>query len=182
VWVVLALLFVFAPPAATPRDRSRVSAVEYKPERCAYCQAETWCELRANKKWQCRGCKAVRYFQHYLYPPIGYQLTWWSEKATRDLFGTIDMETGLRQYLTAYISMGKQNGKSNWCGGLPIYHLDCEDEPDPEVYGAAGAKDQAGIVFKATDEADPRERRSDAAVQDPGLDEEDRAPRSARVV
>jgi len=68
----------------------------------------------------------------------------------RDVYGTIDMQTGLRRYRRAYISMGKQNGKSFLTGGLPIYHLDCEDERVPEVYGAAGAKDQASIVFKAT--------------------------------
>lgn len=128
---------------------------EQRPERCAWCEeagrpAENWCELRANGKWQCLGCKAVRYFQHFLYPPIGYSLLPWSETVLRKLYGTIDMETGLRQYRRAYLSMGKQNGKSNLSGGLPLYHLDCEKEPDAEVCGAAAAKDQAGLVFKAT--------------------------------
>jgi len=34
-------------------------------------------------------------------------------------------------------------------GGLPIYHLLMEDEFQPEAYGVASARDQAGIVFKA---------------------------------
>lgn len=49
----------------------------------------------------------------------------------------------------AYVSMGKQNGKSFLTGGLPIYHLLMEDEQDPEAYGCAAAKEQAGIVYKA---------------------------------
>ena len=156
-WVVLWLALLFGSQPASAVERSAVSAVEYKPERCAYCEAEgrpseNWCEKRANGKWQCRGCKAVQYFRNYLYPPVRPVLTLfdWAERILRDIYGTIDMETGLRQYRRAYLSMGKQNGKSSLSGGLPIYHLDCEDEPDAEVYGAAAAKDQAGIVFKAT--------------------------------
>ena len=37
-------------------------------------------------------------------------------------------------------------------GGLPLYHLLLEDERNPEAYGAAAAKDQAGLVFKAAAE------------------------------
>src|SRR5450631_2086905 len=32
---------------------------------------------------------------------------------------------------------------------LPIYHLLMENELNPEAYGCAAAKDQAGIIFKA---------------------------------
>lgn len=148
-WLILCLLAASA-AGAVPSQRSAVSAVEYRPEICAYCNAPTWCEFRGNGKWQCRGCKVVRYFRHFLYPPIGYSLLPWGEKVLRDLYGTVNPENGMRQYRRAYLSMGKQNGKSFLTGGLPLYHLDCEDEPDPEVYGAAAAKDQAGIVFKAT--------------------------------
>lgn len=155
-WVILCLLlFSSGSPLMAASEARPVTVAEYKPERCAYCQAEgrpseNWCELRANGKWQCRGCKAVRYFESYLYAPIGYSLRKWSEKVLREIYGTIDMSTGLRRFRRAYISMGKQNGKSFLTGGLPIYHLDCESEQDPEVYGAAAAKDQASIVFKAT--------------------------------
>ena len=147
-WVILWLAMLggsagFGSPV--PEER------QYRPERCAYCSAETWCDLRQNGKWQCRGCRVVRYFQYYLYPPIGYSLVDWSEKLLRDVYGTVNMETGLRQYHRVYGSMGKQNGKSFLTGGLPLYHLDVESvEPDPEVCGCAAAKDQAGLVFKAT--------------------------------
>lgn len=151
-WLILAVLsFLQASAIATLPYRENVSAVgEYRPERCGYCQKETWCDLRHNGKWQCRGCRAVRYFSEYLYPPVNYVLLPWGEKVLRDVYGTVIPETGKRQYRRVYLSMGKQNGKSFLTGGLPLYHLDCEDEVDPEVYGAAAAKDQAGIVFKAT--------------------------------
>jgi phage terminase large subunit-like protein len=67
----------------------------------------------------------------------------------RDLYGSVDARTGLRQYRRSYISVAKQNGKSFLLGGLPIYHLLMEDEPQPEAYGIASARDQASIVYKA---------------------------------
>lgn len=124
--------------------------VDYRPERCAYCNAENWCELRANGKRQCRGCKAERYFEHFLYPPIGATLRGWTRAALRAIYGTVDMETGIRRFRRAFLSAAKQNGKSFLTGGIPIYHLDVEEVEDPEVYGAASAKKQASIVFKAT--------------------------------
>jgi phage terminase large subunit-like protein len=122
---------------------------EYKPETCAYCAADTWCEIRANGKPQCRGCKVERFFSEILYPPLGYTLMGWQRKVLRELYGTVAPEDGLRQYRTAYVSVGKKNGKSFLIGGLPIYHLLMENERNPEAYGAAAAKDQAGLVFKA---------------------------------
>jgi len=122
---------------------------DYRPETCAYCQADTWCEIRANGKPQCRACKVERFFSEILYPPLGYRLLDWQRKVLRDLYGTVMPETGLRQYRHGYISVAKQNGKSFLFGGLPLYHLLMEDELNPEAYGCAAAKDQAGIVFKA---------------------------------
>jgi phage terminase large subunit-like protein len=73
----------------------------------------------------------------------------WHRRVIRDLFGTVRSEDGRRQYQRAYISTGKQNGKSFLTGGLPIYHILMESELNPEAYGAASAKEQAGIVFKS---------------------------------
>jgi phage terminase large subunit-like protein len=122
---------------------------DYKPETCSYCQADTWCEIRANGKPQCRACKVERFFSQILYPPLSYRLLDWQRKVLRDLYGTVLPETGLRRYRHGYVSVAKQNGKSFLFGGLPIYHLLMEDEINPEAYGCAAAKDQAGIVFKA---------------------------------
>jgi phage terminase large subunit-like protein len=127
----------------------------YRQKTCAYCRielgdlADTWCELRGNGKWQCRACKVERFFARVLYPPLGYRLIKWQRKVLRDIYGTVSPETGRRKYRSAYISVGKQNGKSFLIAGLPIYHLLMEDERNPEVYGCAAAKDQAGLVFKA---------------------------------
>lgn len=122
---------------------------EYKPEKCAYCNAETWCELRSSAKWQCRGCKVERFFELVLYPPLGYRLLEWQRKVLREIYGTVNQETGLRRYRRAFISVAKKNGKSFLVGGLPLYHMlmEIDDEPNPLVYGGAASKGQAALVF-----------------------------------
>jgi len=133
-----------------PRVQASGSALfDYRPEICAYCNTETWCELRANQQRQCRGCKVVRFFSRVLYPPLGYELIGWQEKVLRDVYGTVRPEDGLRRYTSAFIEVAKKNGKSFLIGGMPLYNLLMEDELNPEAYGAAAAKDQAGLVFKA---------------------------------
>lgn len=123
----------------------------YKLDTCFYCGAETWCEThREIPNPQCRACKVERFFEKVLYAPLGYHLQGWGRKILRDLYGTVRPESGLRRYRRGYVSTGKQNGKSFIIGGLPIYHLVMEeDEFQPEAYGIASARDQAGIVFKA---------------------------------
>lgn len=123
----------------------------YVPAKCDFCSAITWCELRESGKRQCRGCKVERFFANVLYKPLGYRLFGWTRKVLRDLYGTVNLETGRRQYRRAYISVAKQNGKSFLIGGLPLYHLEMENEDGAEAFGAAAARDQAGIVFKAAE-------------------------------
>jgi phage terminase large subunit-like protein len=123
---------------------------EYRPEKCAYCAAETWCEIRRNGKPQCRACKIERFFSEILYPPLGYTLMGWQRKVLRELYGTVRPEDGKRRYRAGYVSVAKKNGKSFLIGGLPIYHLLMEGERNPEVYGAAAARDQAAIVFRSS--------------------------------
>ncbi len=122
---------------------------DYRPDTCAWCNADTWCEIRSNGAPQCRACKIELFYEQVLYPPLEYRLLPWWRKVIRDLYGTVEPDTGLRRYRRAYVSLGKQNGKSYGTGGLPIYHLLMEDERDPEAYGCAAAREQAGIVFKA---------------------------------
>ncbi len=122
---------------------------DYRPATCAYCDADTWCEIRANGKPQCRACKIERFYSEILYPPLGYGLIGWQRQVLRDLYGTVSPEDGRRRYRSAYISVAKKNGKSFLIGGLPLYHLLMENETNPEAYGAAASKDQAGLVFKA---------------------------------
>lgn len=161
-WVVqfllISLMFAAAEnasgtvPPVIPGPRVQASGstlFDYRPEICAYCNTETWCELRANNQRQCRGCKVVRFFSRVLYPPLGYELIGWQAKVLRDVYGTVRPEDGLRRYTSAFIEVAKKNGKSFLIGGMPLYNLLMEDELNPEAYGAAAAKDQAGLVFKA---------------------------------
>lgn len=119
-----------------------------KLDLCAYCSRATWCETRFNGKPQCGACKAVLYFQ-WLYAHVDFQLLAWQEKALRDIYGTVNIDTGERRYRRAYLSMAKKNGKSFFVGGMPIYHITSEGIERPEAYGAAAAKKQAALVFDA---------------------------------
>ncbi len=120
-------------------------------EICAYCQTPTFCEIRANGKPQCKACKVERFFDEILYKPIGFRLLPWQRRDLRNIYGTVD-EKGIRRYKRAYLSVAKKNGKSFLIGGLPIYHLLMENEMNASAYGAAAAKDQAGLVFRAATE------------------------------
>lgn len=116
---------------------------------CEYCGKITWCELREDESWQCRGCKIVAYFR-WMYSFIDYQLLAWQEHELRSLYGTVDPDTGLRKYRRAYIEISKKNGKSFLIGGLPIYHLLMEDVRKPEAFGAGANQKSASQIFKAS--------------------------------
>lgn len=119
----------------------------YRPDTCAYCGADTWCEYIRDRP-QCRACKIERFYERLLYPPLGYLRLDWGREILRDLYGTVQPEDGLRAYDRAYISMAKKNAKSSWAAGLPLYHLLCENEPRAEAYGAAASKEQATTIFR----------------------------------
>lgn len=121
----------------------------YHPDTCKYCSADTWCETRSDGSPQCRACKVERFYERVLYPPLNLSLMGWHRKVLRDIFGTVRREDGSRKFRRAYVSTAKQNGKSFITAGLPLYHILMEDELNPEAYGSASAKEQAGIVFKA---------------------------------
>lgn len=70
----------------------------------------------------------------------------WQEQIIRDLFGIVD-ENGHRQFRTAYIEIGKKNGKSELAAAVALYLLYADNEPSAEVYGAAADRQQASIVF-----------------------------------
>lgn len=124
---------------------------DYKPATCAYCNADTWCEIRGNGKPQCRACEAERFFELVLYAPIGFKLLPWQRKDIRAIYGTVRAEDGLRQYRRILEAVAKKNGKTFMVGGAPLYHLIVEADriDNPKAYGAAAAKDQAGLVFEA---------------------------------
>ena len=70
----------------------------------------------------------------------------WQEQIVRDVFGIVD-ENGHRQFRTAYVEIGKKNGKSELAAAIALYLLFADNEPSAEVYGAAADRQQASIVF-----------------------------------
>ena len=70
----------------------------------------------------------------------------WQEQIIRDVFGIVD-ENGKRQFRTAFVEIGKKNGKSELAAAVALYMLYADNEPSAEVYGAAADRQQASIVF-----------------------------------
>jgi len=55
---------------------------------------------------------------------------------------------GFRRFRTAYVEIGKGNGKTPMAAGIGVYALVADGEPSAEVYSAATAHHQAAICFK----------------------------------
>ncbi len=70
----------------------------------------------------------------------------WQEQIIRDLFGIIK-KNGFRQFNTAYIEIGKKNGKSELAAAVALYLLCADNEEGAEIYGCANDRAQASIVF-----------------------------------
>ena len=70
----------------------------------------------------------------------------WQEQVIRDIFGIVD-GNGKRQFRTAFVEIGKKNGKSELAAAVALYMLYADNEPSAEVYGAAADRQQASIVF-----------------------------------
>ena len=72
----------------------------------------------------------------------------WQEKIISDVFGTVrDDDPTVRQYSTAYIEIGKKNGKSELGAAIALNMLCNDDEWKAEVYSCAADRQQASIVF-----------------------------------
>lgn len=70
----------------------------------------------------------------------------WEEKIIRDVFGTVRLD-GTRQYQVVYIEVPKKQGKSELAAGFALQGLCADGEWGAEVYGCAGDRQQASIVF-----------------------------------
>lgn len=77
---------------------------------------------------------------------VPFTLLPWQEQALRDIFGTV-RENGTRQYNLAYIEIAKKQGKSELGAALALQGLCADDEWAAEVYGCAGDRQQASIIF-----------------------------------
>jgi phage terminase large subunit-like protein len=101
----------------------------------------------------CRACEVCLFFESYLtltgdYAGQPFLLMPWTRKTLRDIFGTLE-DDGLRQYRDVYLEVAKKNTKTTLCAGLVLFCLSTTKTTGTEVYSAATAKDQAGIVFRA---------------------------------
>ncbi len=87
------------------------------------------------------------FFENVLYRPLGFHLLAWQKAFLRELYGTHERDSWLRQFWEAFLLVSKKNGKSFLVSGLPLYHIVREDVYNPLVYGCATAREQAGEVF-----------------------------------
>lgn len=63
------------------------------------------------------------------------------------LFGWTRKADGYRRFRTAYLEMGKGNGKSPLDAGMVLYMMVADGEPRAECFSAGSSKDQARVVF-----------------------------------
>jgi phage terminase large subunit-like protein len=75
-----------------------------------------------------------------------FRLMPWQETIIRDIFGIVDAD-GYRQFRTAYVEVGKKNGKSELAAAVALYLLFADGEAGAEVYSCAADINQASIVF-----------------------------------
>jgi phage terminase large subunit-like protein len=75
-----------------------------------------------------------------------FELEPWQQFITASLFGWMDSEN-CRRFRTAYIEIGKGNGKSPLAAGFCLYGLVADHERAAEIYCCANKKEQAKILF-----------------------------------
>lgn len=79
-------------------------------------------------------------------------LPWQRDDLIRPLFGTLLDDSETRQYRTCYVEVPRKNGKSQIAAGIALYLLFADGEPGAQIYGAAGDRDQATIVYRVASE------------------------------
>jgi len=76
-----------------------------------------------------------------------FELLPWQSFVIANLFGWLNRETNNRRYRTAYIQVGRKNGKTTLLAGMSLAMLDFDGEQGSEVYYCATKRDQARICF-----------------------------------
>jgi phage terminase large subunit-like protein len=74
--------------------------------------------------------------------------SWQSDDIVRPLFGTINPDTNMRRYRTAFVAIPRKNSKTTIAAALALYLLVMDGEPGAQVYSAAADRDQASITFR----------------------------------
>ena len=78
-------------------------------------------------------------------------LPWQRDLIIRPLFGWYRSD-GTRRFRRLFLEIGKKNGKSGLCSGLGLLLAFADAEPGAQVFCAAGAEEQARIVFRPSAE------------------------------
>lgn len=63
------------------------------------------------------------------------------------LFGWLSAD-GTRRFRTAYVEMGKGNGKTPLCAGIGLYGMIADGESAAQVFAAAVTRDEAKVLFQ----------------------------------
>lgn len=71
----------------------------------------------------------------------------WQQFILGMLFGWKSAD-GFRRFRTAYVELGKGNGKSPLAAGIGLFGLIADGEAAAEIYSAAVVKDQAKILYR----------------------------------
>ena len=95
--------------------------------------------------------RAIQFFEHLKHtksPFHGqpFKLLDWEHKIVSDVYGTVN-DRGIRIYQYVYVEVPKKNGKSELGAGFALKQLFFDGEINGEVYGCAGDKEQASLVF-----------------------------------
>jgi phage terminase large subunit-like protein len=102
---------------------------------------------------QAAAARAIAFFQKFLFLAEGdnagqpFKLQPWQQFIIGSLFGWKSAD-GFRRFRTAYIEIGKGNGKSPVAAGIGLFGLIADKENAAEIYSAAVVKDQAKILFR----------------------------------
>lgn len=97
--------------------------------------------------------RAISFFPNVLrladgiYAGEPFQLQLWQQFIIGSLFGWMGAD-GYRRFRTAYIEIGKGNGKSPLAAGIGLYGLCADGEAGAEIYAAATKLEQANILFR----------------------------------
>ena len=97
--------------------------------------------------------KYIMFFSRFLKHSKGtfagqsFELLPWQQFVIANIYGWKRSDNHARRYRTAYIQVGRKNGKSTMLSGLALAMLDFDGEEGSEVYFAATKRDQARICF-----------------------------------
>jgi phage terminase large subunit-like protein len=96
--------------------------------------------------------RIYQFFLRYIRIPVGgaepqpFILQPWQCFIQGSIFGWLRSD-GCRRFRTAYIEVGKGNGKSPMAAGTGLYGLRADGEYAAEIYAAATQREQARIIF-----------------------------------